>query len=61
MTDFWNLSQGEKFTYVFNRTTLGVGVLVALYSFYVGDVLRGFSLFLLVPVYFYLSYKFDAP
>lgn len=61
MTDFWSLSRPDQFAYIFNRTALGMGVLIAAYSFYVGNYVRGAGLLALVPIYFWLHAKVDAP
>ena len=63
------MTWGDTLAYVFNRTALGVGVLWGCYSIYraiLGDGsgwwIQGLLVFfVLIPVYFYLHRRFDAP
>lgn len=52
----------DRVAYVFNRTALGVGVLLGGYAILQGWWVRAAVVFLvLVPLYFYLHDRFDAP
>lgn len=51
----------DRFAYVFNRTALGAGTLAGFYLLYEGYHVRGLLLFALIPVYFYLKDRYDAP
>ncbi len=58
---FWRLSWPDRFAYIFNRTALGAGVLLSGWHLFHGNWLPGVGLLLLVPVYFYLHDRVDAP
>lgn len=51
----------DRFAYVFNRISLGAGTLGGFYFIYEGYYLRGLAMFALIPVYFYLKDRYDAP
>lgn len=56
------MNWGEKFVYVLNRTALGLAVLLGFYSASQGRLLVAAAVFfVLVPLYFYLHDRLDAP
>lgn len=52
----------DRFAFVFNRTALGVGVLLIGWAVLQGHWFRaGIMLFVVLPLYFYLHRRLDAP
>ena len=59
---FWELSLGDKLAYLFNRTALGLGVMTGFWHLYHTNWWQVFFVFgVMVPVYFWLWHRFDAP
>lgn len=55
-------SLGWWVAHVFNRTALGAGVLIGVYWLWQGNLWRAVFVFLvLLPLYFFLHDRLDAP
>lgn len=59
---FAELSWSDRVAYLFNRTMLGLGILVGCWHLWAQNWLQVVAIFgVMVPVYFWLWNHFDAP